>query len=483
MRKWLALLAALFVCSVAAVFLLRDSREHVGGSASPSPSTAPAARGESAAEPILASDPAVMAESPPPLLVTEAQRAAAKEHPSAGELPTKLARVLLRARVAASELEPGVSRNWSWVVQLDDARASAAPAGLRNVPLNDLRDAPVKLELDLTREFDAGPAPPSVLRVLVKAVDINAFTRSWRHYESRLDLDLADVPARRCFEPEVVLEVVLPPPTSTTVHGKLVWDGPPPDGNVRWRHESSVNSLVIEGDLQVRRVAGAGTFGLPVNVGGAVEWLAQVDGFLPVAGRLDTPSPGDYNLGSIVLSRGETISGRTSPSLVGMRVRAVCLTPPRELAPWRTSERALRYSPDGLRTGDREAQIGPDGVFELGGLFAAGYSLELRGVAGLDSVECSPGVVAAPVAGLELAANIATVDVEVASTSAELPRLVEVRLPTGNGSYELRRALTLDKNGRIRVPIRTGRMHEFVCGERVVPVLVHEVGSTVNVRL
>lgn len=475
MRKWLALLAALFVCSVAAVFLLRDSREHVGGSAAPSPSTAPAARGESTTEPIHAPEPAAVAESTLPVLITEAQRAAAKEHPSAGELPTKLARVLLRARVDASEPEPSVFRHLRWVVHLDDARVNTTEPGPR--------DAEEKLAVDLTREFDAGPVPPSILRVLVKAVEIDGLSRSQRHFESRLDLDLADVPARRCFEPEVVLEVVLPPPTSTTVHGKLVWDAPPPDGTVRWRHESSVNSLVIEGDLQVRRVAAAGTFGLPVNVGGAVEWLAQVDGFLPVAGRVDTPSPGDYDLGSLVLSRGETISGRTSPSLAGMRVRAVCLTPPRELAPWRTNERALRYSPDGLRIGDREAQIGSDGAFELGGLFAAGYSLELRGVAGLEAVECSPGVVTAPAAGLELVANIATVDVEVAATSAELPRLIEVRLPVGNGSYELRRALTLDKNGRIRVPIRTGRMHEFVCGERVVPVLVHEVGATVNVRL
>ena len=475
MRKWLALLAALLVCSVAALFLLRDSREHVGGSASPSPSTAPVARGESTTEPIHAPEPAAVAESTLPVLITEAQRAAAKEHPSAGELPTKLARVLLRARVDASEPEPSVFRHLRWVVHLDDARVNTTEPGPR--------DAEEKLAVDLTRQFDAGPVPPSILRVLVKAVEIDGLTRSQRHFESRLDLDLADVPARRCFEPEVVLEVVLPPPTSTTVHGKLVWDAPPPDGTVRWRHESSVNSLVIEGDLQVRRVAGAGTFGLPVNVGGAVEWLAQVDGFLPVAGRVDTPSPGDYDLGSLVLSRGETISGRTSPSLAGMRVRAVCLMPPRELAPWRTNERALRYSPDGMRIGDREAQIGSDGAFELGGLFAAGYSLELRGVAGLEAVECSPGVVTAPAAGLELVANIATVDVEVVATSAELPRLIEVRLPVGNGSYELRRALTLDKNGRIRVPIRTGRMHEFVCGERVVPVLVHEVGATVNVRL
>jgi hypothetical protein len=483
MRKWLALLAVVLLCSIAALLLLRDSRERAATSAAASPSVAPVAPRERAAEPVHAPDAEVAAESTPSVLVSEAQRAAAKENPSVGEPLAKLGRVLLRARVTTSELEPGVSRNWSWVVQLDDARVSAAPGGLRDVSLNDLRNVPVKLELDLTREFDAGPVPPSVLRVLVKAVDINAFTRSWRHYESRLDLDLVDVPARRCFEPEVVLEVLLPPPTSTTVHGKLVWDAPPPDGNVRWRHESSVNSLVMEGDVQVGRVAGAGTFGLPVNVGGAVEWLAQVDGFLPVAGRVDTPSPGDYNLGSIVLSRGETISGRTSPTLSGMRVRAVCLAPPRELAPWRTSERALRYSPDGMRAGDREAQIGSDGAFELRGLFAADYSLQLRGVAGLDAVECSPGVATAPAAGLELVANIATVDVEVVATSAELPRLIEVRLPVGNGSYEMRRALTLDKNGRIRVPIRTGRMHEFVHGERVVPVLVHKVGSTVNVRL
>jgi len=475
MRKWLALLAALFVCSVAALFLLRDSRERMATTASPSLAVAPLAPRERAAEPVHAPDAGVAAESTPSVVLSEAQRAAAKENPSAAELPTKLGRVLLRGRVEASEPEPSVFRHLQWVVHLDDARVNTTEPGPR--------DTGDKLAVDLTREFDAGPVPPSVLRVLVKAVDIDALTRSQRHYESRLELDLADVPARRCFEPEVVLEVALLAPTPTTVHGKLVWEGPPREGNARWRHASPSNSQEMEGELLVRRVDGGGTFGLPANVGGAVEWLAQVDGFLPVAGRVDTPSPGDYHLGSIVLSRGETISGRTSPSLAGMRVRAVCLAPPREFAPWRNSEHELRRFPDGLRAGDREAQIGPDGVFELGGLFAADYSLQLRGVAGLDAVECSPGVATAPAAGLELVANIATVDVEVVATSAELPRLIEVRLPVGNGSYEMRRALTLDKNGRIRVPIRTGRMHEFVYGERVVPVLVHEVGAVIQLRL
>jgi hypothetical protein len=159
------------------------------------------------------------------------------------------------------------------------------------------------------------------------------------------------------------------------------------------------------------------------------------------------------------------------------------LATPVELRAWLGADGAPRRDLLELRPMDSEARLGADGSFEFSGLFAAQYRLELRGVPVLDVVELTPRVVSVPAAGIELDTHLATVDLEVVATSTELPRLIEVRLPVGNGSYEMRRALTLDKNGRIRVPIRTGRMHEFVCGERVVPVLVHEVGSTVNVRL
>jgi hypothetical protein len=159
------------------------------------------------------------------------------------------------------------------------------------------------------------------------------------------------------------------------------------------------------------------------------------------------------------------------------------LATPVELRAWLGADGAPRRDLLELRPMDSEARLEADGSFEFSGLFAAQYRLELRGVPVLDVVELTPRVVSVPAAGIELDTHLATVDLEVVATSTELPRLIEVRLPVGNGSYEMRRALTLDKNGRIRVPIRTGRMHEFVHGERVVPVLVHEVGSTVNVRL
>jgi hypothetical protein len=308
-------------------------------------------------------------------------------------------------------------------------------------------------------------------------------SKSIDHFQSLLELDVAGVPTRRRFEPEVLLDITLAPPVSSEVYGTLLWDCSPSTGALHVRTVSMDGAFVTEGVQRIECASGVAAFAFAPNLGGAVEWLTRIDGYLPVAGRIETPRPGRYNIGSIVLSRGERLSGRVSPPLEGARIRAVCLATPVELRAWLGADGAPRRDLLELRPMDSEARLGADGSFEFSGLFAAQYRLELRGVPVLDVVELTPRVVSVPAAGIELDTHLATVDLEVVATSTELPRLIEVRLPVGNGSYEMRRALTLDKNGRIRVPIRTGRMHEFVCGERVVPVLVHEVGSTVNVRL
>ena len=393
--------------------------------------------------------------------------------------PKQVGRVLVRARLSAPPPARFAEQRLQWLVDTDAGERGsyslvAAPVG-------------ETAEVDLTKYFERFTPKPT--RVRLRALDLrfDSEATEWRNEESSVELDLSDVPSRLRTEGSATLEVVLDPLRPSVVRGSLTCGGGELPASLEWRLvRRHGEQWVIEADEIQPLLRCGGTFAIPARVGGAVEWLARADGFLPRAGRLETPSVGVYELGALALTRGERLTGRLPISAPGLRLRAVCLNPPEELTASIEAWKEELTSEADLRIVDDSADVEPDGSFEFKALFPTEYRLELTRVRGFPDgvvVALAPDVVRPPAFGLVLSAPLAAVDVECAAWVRGKAQGFQIRSLDSHGVVTSRVSVGLIAEGRARVFVRVGELHEFVCGERVVPVLVHEVGATVNVRL
>lgn len=390
--------------------------------------------------------------------------------------PKQTGRVLVRARLGAPPPARFAEQRLQWFV---DADAGDSGSCSRVEAL--VGEA---VEVDLTNKF-AGffPAPT---RVLVRALDMrfDSEANQWRNEESSVEFDLSDVPSRLRTEGSVTLDAVLDPLRISLVRGSLACGGGELAASFEWR-------LVRRHGEQWVREAGefhpllrcGATFAIPARAGGAVEWLVRVNGFLPSAGRLETPSVGVYELGILALTRGERVAGRVSPSAPGMTLRAICKKPTDAF-----QQIHLRWAARPERGDDPDllapvASVDPGGHFEFTELFPTDYRIELHRAPGMWDLDLELAEVRAPAGELNLTAPFAIVELQVVSVFTSRPPTVEVRLPDGGGGYHARHKPLLDKNRTCRVFVRVGQLHEFVYGERVVPVLVNEVGAVIQLRL
>lgn len=402
-----------------------------------------------------------------------------KEPADLATAPKQTGRVLVRARLSAAPPVRFAEQRLEWLVDTDAGESGSY--SLVEAPIGEVA------EVDLTKYFTRFTPKPTRVRLRALDMRFDSEANQWRNEESSIELDLRDVPSRLRSEGSVTLEAVLDPLRPSVVRGSVACGGGELPASLAWRLvRRHGEQWVIEADgVQPLLPCGA-TFALPARVGGAVEWLATADGFRPRAGRLETPSAGVYELGSLALTRGERLTGRLPISAPGLRIRAVCLNPPEELAASIEAWTEELTSEDDLRIVDDTAEVEPDGSFAFTALFPTEYRLELTRVRGFPDgvvVALAPDVVRPPAFGLVLSAPLAAVDVECAAWALGKAQGFQIRTLDSHGVVTSRVSVDLISEGRTRVFVRVGQLHEFVHGERVVPVLVHEVGSTVNVRL
>lgn len=157
-----------------------------------------------------------------------------------------------------------------------------------------------------------------------------------------------------------------------------------------------------------------GQFGLHLECGREYVFVALVEGFRPwsrvIAAR------GFSDLGELVLERGESIAGRAHVDQTPVRgaVRArLRAASARENLQCCIAGRWLVWTGAGFEWESQGVATADDGRFEISGLAASSYSLELGAVSNAYASSSALVEVAAPARGVELSSRVCRVDLQV----------------------------------------------------------------------